>query len=183
MKHQINNLNVDIDGVLYDYAAQMASMDGFKYQGRWFEYIQNNGYNLHDYMRVKFEEYAEHGLFLNGKPCDGAHDLVSMLTLLKNKYNLKLNILGALPYDKSYSNTVRCHKVSFLKTYGLWDKFDEVIFVNGSRSKTDYANSQSILIDDYPRTKKRFDDLNAPMVLYRNPSDTMKELEKFGLTL
>ena len=29
MEQQINTLNVDIDGVLYDFTAQMALMDGF----------------------------------------------------------------------------------------------------------------------------------------------------------
>ena len=183
MEQQISTINVDIDGVLYDFTAQMASMDGFKYQGRWFEHIQNQNMKLHDYIVVKFDEYAQNGLFLNGKACDGAHELVSMLSLLKSKYNLQLNILGALPYNKPYSNTVRCHKISFLKAKGFWSKFDDIIFVYGSKSKLQYANDTSILIDDYPRTKARFDELNAPMVLYKNPVDTMKELAKFGLTL
>jgi hypothetical protein len=91
--------------------------------------------------------------------------------------------LGALPYNKPYNNTVRCHKISFLKAKGFWSKFDDIIFVYGSKSKLQYANDTSILIDDYPRTKARFDELNAPMVLYKNPVDTMKELAKFGLTL
>lgn len=183
MEQQINTLNVDIDGVLYDFTAQMALMDGFKYQGRWFEHIQNQNMKLHEYIAVKFDDYAQNGLFLNGKACDGAHELVSMLCLLKNKYNLQLNILGALPYDKYYGNTVRCHKIAFLKSTGFWSKFDDIIFVDGSKSKLQYANQTSILIDDYPRTKVRFDELNAPMVLYKNPEATMLELEKYGLKL
>lgn len=183
MKQQINTLNVDIDGVLYDFTAQMALMDGFKYQGRWFEHIQNQNMKLHEYIALKFDEYAQNGLFLHGKVCDGAHELVSVLSLLKSKYNLQLNILGALPYDKPYGNTVRCHKISFLKSNGLWDKFDDIIFVEGSKSKLQYANDTSILIDDYPRTKKRFDELNAPMVLYKNPESTILELKKYGLVL
>ena len=64
MEQQINTLNVDIDGVLYDFTAQMAFMDGFKYQGRWFEHIQNQSMKLHEYIAVKFDDYAQNGLFL-----------------------------------------------------------------------------------------------------------------------
>lgn len=177
-------IRVDLDGVLYDLIAQFAKMDGYDYQGRWFEYIQSLNMTLHEYMKIRFDEFSEAGLFLNGNPCDGAFELVNYLVALKKKYNITIEILGALPHDKPYVNKVRCHKLAFLKKYRLYDKFDDIILCDGSRSKLNYADKKYILIDDFPKTKVRFDEAGAPMILYKNARDTINELANvYGLTV
>lgn len=179
----IEDLNVDVDGVLYDYTSAMAKMDGFDYQGRWFEYIQSQGLTLAQYIALKFDEHAMNGVFLNGNVCDGAHELMSSLNILKKKYGVRINILGALPHKKPYVETVRCHKMQFLKTNNLIQYVDNVILVDGSKSKVNYANKTSLLIDDYPVTKERYDNAGGNMILHRSVKSTLKELESYGFIL
>lgn len=176
----IDTINIDMDGVLYDFTGQMAVMDGFDYAGRWFEYVQDQNLSLHEYIVSKFDEYAPNGLFLNGNLCTGAIELLFHVDKLRTKHGLKVNILGALPHNKPYANIIKEHKLSFIKRLDLNYYFDDIILVDGSKSKLKYANKNSILIDDYPATKSRYDKIGGNMILHKNTKNTINELNKYS---
>lgn len=176
----IDIINIDMDGVLYDFTGQMAVMDGFDYTGRWFEYVQSQNISLHKYISLKFDEYAPNGLFLDGNLCNGAMELILHVNDLREKYNLKINILGALPHNKSYANIVKEHKLSFINRHNLNQYFDDIILVDGSKSKLKYSDKNSVLIDDYPATKIRYDKIGGNMILHKNTKDTINQLSQYS---
>ena len=179
------DINTDSDGVLYDFTTAFARMDGYDYVGRWFEMIQSKNMTLFEYMdhNGKFDTFSKDGLFKVGNPCNDANRLLNHLYELRNTYNLKLNILSALPYNKSYVDIVRKDKMEFFERMGILELFDNIILCNGSKDKLNYANKHSILIDDFDRTETRFKNINAPFILHRSFKDTKSQLDKYGLSL
>lgn len=93
--------------------------------------------------------------------------------------NCKVNLLGALPAKSAHKSLIKKDKIEWLNNNGLRYYFDEIIYVNGSRSKIDYGGPNSILIDDFPKTQGSFKEKGYPFILHKSAKETIEHLNWF----
>jgi hypothetical protein len=108
------------------------------------------------------------------------NELIKKINELKKQYNFKLGILGSTGDEESFDN-FKQQKMKWLKNHNLLQYLDleHIIFVPGKRFKKNYANSNSILIDDTEVNVRQFKDNGGHSILHKNINQTLKELETF----
>ena len=77
----IKVINVDLDNVIYDLWGAYSVLDGFNCQRYWFEYIQESGIPMNEYIRQTFDDKVVEGLFRIGNPLPQAKSLLDHLSI------------------------------------------------------------------------------------------------------
>lgn len=84
-----------------------------------------------------------------------------------------------MPAKSAHKSLIKKDKIEWLNNNGLRYYFDEIIYVNGSRSKIDYGGPNSILIDDFPKTQGSFKEKGYPFILHKSAKETIEHLNWF----
>lgn len=171
---------IDLDCTIYDFYGAIRKINGYDCHYRMSEHIFST-YNIQmiDYVKLNFNSLVDKGLFDVG-PCLGrAEEYLVKVRELCDAHNVELKILGALPYNSSISSKIEESKINWMKKENIYKYFDDIIFVNGSRSKILYGSNDSILIDDYPSTEKSFNLKGYPFILHKNWKDSYTKLTNF----
>ncbi len=177
-RYKMKIVNVDLDHVLYDLYGTIATIEGYASVDEMEKAVfYHEELDLYTYMKENFNHYIDLEVFLIGGPMPGFKDMLDHLVSLKEKHGFQLNLLGAHPRDHEKTDMIVHHKTEWLKKNGIYDYFDDVIFVNGSKSKVKYANDHSVLIDDYKVTEQRFKDIGAPFILHTSAESTISQID------
>lgn len=107
------------------------------------------------------------------------NQLIKNINDLKSDYDFKLGILGSTGTEETFHN-FKEQKMNWLKKQGLMKFLDSehIIFVPGKKHKANYANPNSILIDDTPINIENFNKNGGNGILHKNNSQTLKELKE-----
>lgn len=120
------------------------------------------------FREQKFALTGREGFFLNLPEMPGAREMLSQAAAMTGR---KPNILTA-PVD---NNTERCiqEKEGWMQKHfpGMYDKFI------CTQDKQNYANPNSILIDDRTKFTNKFQAAGGMIILHKSPADSMQKLE------
>lgn len=176
----MKTIYIDLDGTIYDFHGAINKIHGFDCSYRLTEYIkEKHNLDMKDYIKLNFEKLIDNGLFDIGNVLG---DASKYLPLIKDKCknrNVSLKVLGALPYNSEFSEQIKTSKIDWLKRNNLYNIFDEVIFVNGSKDKILHCSHNDILIDDYYKTESLFNEKGCPFILHRNWTDSYTMIFNF----
>lgn len=105
--------------------------------------------------------------------------LIKEINKLKKNYNFKLGILGSTGRPSSHIEFEK-QKMKWLQDKNLIQYLDEkyINFVPGKKHKKDFANSNTILIDDTPINIKEFKENDGNAILYQNFDQTIEDLKQ-----
>lgn len=185
----LDDVNIDLDGVIYDFIRKLAEMDGYSYCGNWYGMIEKSGMSFQQYIKQRISYHHRNGLFRDGDILmDGAKLLRDMFKY-REKYGFKIKILSTVGNTNNYLSSesveqITNDKIIWLKNTILdndviYNKVDDVIITNTSHDKLLHVNDNSILIDDHMGTEKRFREANKNFILHRNYIDTMTEFQLY----
>lgn len=108
------------------------------------------------------------------------HDnkLIQEINKLKKDYNFKLGILGSTGRPSSHIEFKK-QKMKWLEEHKLIQYLDEqhIKFVAGKKLKQNFANQNTILIDDTPINVKQFNE-KGNAILYQNIDQTIEDLKQ-----
>ena len=179
---KLKTIYVDLDGVLYDFIGAVANIDGYSYQGRWFEYLLKNNFEYQPYIWDNFDKFVDSKVFLTGEMLPDAKYLLNELVTIAENCDIQLVLLGALSEKSNKHSDILEQKIEwlnykrFMDAVSIADLFDDVIFVDGSKDKIKYAGPDSILIDDFDRTQTQYQEAGFPFILHRNAQSTIDQL-------
>ena len=163
----------DLDGVLADFFGRVKQ-------------LKPEGMSLSDYTAEVFEKKTKLTRdFWNQMDYSTLELLPPGLKLLKwtvaqkkNNPHLKIAVLGSTGGKKFHARS-KAQKLEWLKTNGLHELFDKIVFVPGKKHKREYAEANSFLIDDTPINIEQFVEDGGQGIVYKNYSKTLAALKKF----
>lgn len=177
---EIEILNIDLDNVLYNFTGAFAYLDGYTSVGRWIEHVQRSSTSVYEYTDPLFESYVDNGLFAVGKPCQDAYTLMNHIYQLKNLYDIKINLLGALSpqLSREKNREIISTKMKWLELNHFLNYFDDIIFVDKAEDKLHHNDKHSILIDDRYETGVLFEEQNKNFILHKSALNTLNTLNQ-----
>jgi predicted ABC-type ATPase len=150
---------VDLDGVLVDFERQLYDKTGIDD----FEtFVQQHGENL------IWDKISKHGVEFWSEMAwlDGGEELWDYV----KKYN---PIILSAPKDKNS----KIGKIRWIKKY----LGDVPYILVPAKEKQNYSNNNSILIDDYSRNIRQWQDKNGIAIHHKNLNDTLSQLKQLGV--
>ena len=168
----------DSDGVLCNLTKHISEVEGYECPLHWYlNYTKATG---DPSFNTVIRKHVANDLFYNCPPMDNYEKIKVLIQGLKNRgYSCKV-LTSVLDYD--YSDLVAEQKHRWFKKH-FSNVFDEVVTVKGSKEKINYIKDGDILIDDYVKTKKQFEDSNKSnqFILYTNFDKLVYDLDKLDI--
>lgn len=112
------------------------------------------------------------GNFANLEKWPGADELLKVVEDYHNK-GVKVEILSSSGGEK-FHEEVTAQKLSWLRNHGITYKAN---IVPGRKHKRDWANADSILIDDTPDVIEAFNKAGGIGILHKDLGETLKTLQ------
>lgn len=152
----IKTIYLDMDGVISNFDKGYFSIYGVNcrednVEKHWYDFVENKG-------------------FFNLEPYEDMDELISFLTSL----NVEIVILSCVSERSDYGN-VTDQKIQWLKKYGLGQV--SKVFTRTKLQKSEYAHSESLLIDDSVACITPFKQKNGYAILHTSAKQTIMELE------
>lgn len=154
----INQIYIDLDGVLADFDKKAKEILG------------------DDYKNLSANEFWDgvgkvDNLFLNLEPLDNYKTLLNYL----ESTHIPLAILTAVPYSTGKLSTCREDKVAWVRKYV--SETIPVYTVVGGAKKAKYATQNSLLIDDMERNTNAFTNAGGNAILHTSIPKTLTILQ------
>lgn len=136
-------------------------------------------------MEIFWKYFLEQKYFqkLEVSPDHVVHELSQTLRMIKERYpDISIKILGSTGYRDTHEISMRQKKIWLKKNQDKINiPFDEFIFVPGKKYKQNYANENSVLIDDTISNYREFKDKGGKSFLfnYENVKEVCHKLTKY----
>jgi len=153
----ITNIYLDMDGVICDFDEGYKKCYGLNCRDdpeeyHWYEFVENKGF-------------------------ENLNPMKDMTLLMDYLYTLDVNItILSCVSNRRNHRSVRLQKNRWLINYNLGHL--PAIFTRTKLEKSDYANGESILIDDSYECVRPFAMAGGHMVWHKSAKETIIELEK-----
>lgn len=156
---------LDMDGVLCDFDKQyikvngtppsMANRDRKEKDAKWLKFIEGKNFEKLDYFK-------------------NAKVLLGVIEILDSDPNVKVEILSSAGGPSNYDE-VKSQKVKWLKDHNITYK---VNIVTGRSKKKEYANENTVLIDDTADVVDSFNSAGGHAILHKDVTKTVEQLLK-----
>ena len=157
----IKTIYLDMDGVLCDFEKKFIDLYGFislakrdrkEWSKDWEDFILNQ----HAFEKLDW--------FVGGQ---------ELLAYIRKHPNVHVEILSSSGGEK-FHGEVTAQKIKWLRKHGINYKAN---IVPGRRHKKDWANPQSIIIDDTPDVITAWNKAGGIGILHKNLKETLKTLD------
>lgn len=162
----------DADGCIVDLSRTLARYDGYSCVLHWSEALKDTS---DDFFKDSMKRHVINEVFTNALPMVDFEEMKTLMSNLKQKYEIKI-LTSASTMDEK--EEIARQKLEWFDTH-LGDIIDietDVIIVYGSAAKLAYGSKDTVLIDDYPKTHKRFKESGFPIIYHKNAIDTRNQL-------
>ena len=176
MTQKINLVYFDMDGVLVDFDKSIEQLSGMSLSNilkTEFDYSQFQIKSKNP-VRAIMEVYMSDGLFTNAPEMEGFNEFVGVMNWL-NKNDVGVEILSSVT-GEHFAGTAIAQKKEWLSVREIDCPQN---YTKGSKHKSNYANENALLIDDFDRNVEQFTQAGGQGIHHTDINKTLIKLKNF----